>query len=155
MTEARSANIARIKTATQAAIRLVGGVEAAASCTRVGKTQISEYQNRNTALVVPVDVAIELDAYAQQPLILSAMATTAGYALLPIKLGEGCVATSMEHVAATAGQTMATTVRVLADGIVEPHEAADLSRDLAELIRVATVALQAVQAKLSGEKKGG
>lgn len=144
-----------IKTATQAVIRAVGGVDAAASFVRVGRSQLSDYQNRHSPSVVPVDVAIEMDRCAQEPLILSAMATTAGYALLPIKLGEGCVATSMERVAATAGQTMATTVRVLADGIVEPHEAADLSRDLAELIRVATVALQAVQAKVSGEKREG
>lgn len=59
-----------IKTATQAVIRAVGGVDAAASFVRVGRSQLSDYQNRHSQSVVPVDVAIEMDRCAQEPIIL-------------------------------------------------------------------------------------
>lgn len=146
MTEVHRAQVACLKTATQAAIRLVGGVEAAASCTRVGKTQISEYQNRNSPHVVPTDVAVALDGYAQQPFILAAMATIEGYALLPIAFGEGCAATAMSEVAASASGTMTAAIRALVDGRIDRTEAADLSQRLGELIRHSTDALQKMQA---------
>ncbi|RUT25989.1 hypothetical protein C0V97_09145 [Asaia sp. W19] len=146
MPETHAAHVASLKTATQAAIRQLGGVEAAASCTRVGKTQISEYQNRNSAHVVPVDVALALDLYAQQPLILAAMASIEGCALLPIAFGEGCAATAMGEVASSASGTMTAAIVALADGQIDRTEAADLSQRLGELIRHSTDALQKMQA---------
>ncbi|GBQ93805.1 hypothetical protein [Gluconobacter albidus] len=142
--------VASIKTATQAAINRIGSIDAAASVVRVGRSQLSEYQSRNYPAVVPVDVAIVLDEFAQEPLILGAMAHAAGYTLTPLHLGHGDVAEIMEGVACNAGLTMATTIRVLADGIIMPDEAADLSRDLAKLQRVVTHALQVVHAKAQG-----
>lgn len=138
--------IARIKTATQTAISVIGDVESAASYTRVGKSQISEYQNRHSPLIVPVDVAVDLDISAQQPLILAAMATIEGYALLPIAFGEGCAATAMSEVAASASGTMTAVIRALADGRIDRAEAADLSQRLGDLIRHSTDALQKMQA---------
>ncbi|MBF0889792.1 hypothetical protein [Gluconobacter cadivus] len=142
--------VASIKTATQAAINRIGSIDAAASVVRVGRSQLSEYQSRNYTAVVPVDVAIVLDEFAQEPLILGAMAHAAGYTLTPLNLGYGDVAEIMEGVSLKAGLTMATTIRVLADGIVTPEEAADLSRDLANLQRVVTHALHIVRAKETG-----
>ncbi|MEJ5141352.1 hypothetical protein [Gluconobacter albidus] len=139
-----------LKTATQLAVRAIGGIDAAAAVTRVGRARISEYQNRNSTTTAPVDIAIVLDEFAQEPLILGAMAHAAGYTLTPLHLGHGDVAEIMEGVACNAGLTMATTVRVLADGIITPDEAADLSRDLSKLQRVVTHALQVVHAKAQG-----
>ncbi|KXV23606.1 hypothetical protein AD936_22190 [Gluconobacter japonicus] len=144
-------SVLAIKTATQAAIREVGSLDAAASVARVGRSQLSEYQSRNYPAVVPVDVAIVLDEFAQAPLILSAMAQAEGYSIAPIHLGKGDVAEIMESVATKSGSTMATTVRVLADGIVTVDEAHDLIADLIDLQRVVTHALQVVQ----GHAKGG
>lgn len=146
MTEIHAAQVACLKTATQAAIRHLGGVEAAASCTRVGKTQISEYQNRNSAHIAPIDVAVALDVFAQEPHILAAMAMIEGYALLPIAFGEGCAATAMGDVAASASGTLTAALRALADGRIDRSEAQDLSQRLSHLIRISTDALQKMQA---------
>ncbi|WP_244974403.1 hypothetical protein [Gluconobacter cerinus] len=53
-----------LKTATQLAVRAIGGINAAAAVTCVGRTRISEYQNRNSETTAPVDVAIVLDEFA-------------------------------------------------------------------------------------------
>ncbi|GBR05964.1 hypothetical protein [Gluconobacter cerinus] len=53
-----------LKTATQLAVRAIGGIDAAAALTRVGRARISEYQNRNSATTAPIDVAIVLDEFA-------------------------------------------------------------------------------------------
>ncbi|NVN44827.1 hypothetical protein HW537_13060 [Asaia siamensis] len=135
-------NLAQIKTGTQAAVRAVGGVEAAASITRVGATQISNYQTRTNPLVVPVDIAVELDRCAQQPLILSVMAAIEGYTLIPIAFGDGCAATAMGDVASSASGTMTAAIKALSDGKIDRAEAQDLSHRLNDLIRHSTAALQ-------------
>ncbi|MDL2172029.1 MULTISPECIES: hypothetical protein [Asaia] len=155
MAEMHASQVACLKTATQAAIRHLGGVEAAASCTRVGKTQISEYQNRNSSHVAPVDVAVALDLYAQEPLILASMAAIEGYALLPLTFGEGCAATAMGDVAASASGTLTAALRALADGEIDRPEAQDLSLRLSHLIRISTDALQKMQALAFGAGREG
>ena len=75
-----------LKTATQLAVRAIGGIDAAAAVTRVGGARISEYQNRNSATTAPVDVAIVLDEFAQEPFILQAMAHELGHHLTPVQL---------------------------------------------------------------------
>ncbi|WP_336946698.1 phage regulatory CII family protein [Asaia sp. HN010] len=138
-------NVRQIKTATQAAIQAVGGIDAAASFVRVGRSQLSDYQNRHSPSVVPVDVAVELDKCAQQPVILSVMASQLGFMLLPIDLGDGCAATSMAEVASTVGDTMNATMRALSDGKIDQHEAMDLAHRLNDVIRVTSIALQDMQ----------
>jgi len=130
-----------IKTATQAVIRAVGGVDAAASFVRVGRSQLSDYQNRHSPSVVPVDVAIEMDRCAQEPIILAAMALAEGYILTPIKVGEGDLASDIEKVSHSFNETIATTLRVLADGIVEEHEVIEMRAALSCLHRVVGHAL--------------
>lgn len=141
-----AAILASVKTATKQALDLVGGIDAAASCSRVGRSQLSEYSNRNSVQVVPIDIAIGLDQYAQQPLILAAMARVEGYTLLAIELGEGDVAVSMERIARGAGELLATTVRVLSDGVVSAAEAAELTHGLSDLNRVIHQALGVLHA---------
>ncbi|MDR6182086.1 phage regulatory CII family protein [Asaia bogorensis] len=138
-------NLAQIKTATQSVIRAIGGIDAAASFTRVGRSQLSDYQNRQCPCVIPADIAIEFDACAQQPIILSVMASQLGYTLLPIDLGEGCAATSMAEVCSTVGATMSATMKALADGRIDQHEAIDLAHRLNNIIRVTSIALQDMQ----------
>ncbi|NVN44479.1 hypothetical protein HW537_11280 [Asaia siamensis] len=148
-------NIIQIKTATQAAIKAVGGVDAATSFVRVGRSQVSDYQNRQSPMIVPVDIAVALDACAQQPIILGVMASQLGFTLLPIDLGTGCAASSMAEVASTVGETMNATMKALADGEIAQHEAVDLVRRLNDVIRVTSVALQNMQRLAYPEKTEG
>ncbi|MFT8770113.1 MAG: hypothetical protein ABF459_04365 [Gluconobacter cerinus] len=53
-----------LKTATQLAVRTIGGIDASAAVTRVGRARISEYQNCNSATTAPIDVAIVLNEFA-------------------------------------------------------------------------------------------
>lgn len=133
-------NVLAIKTATQAVIRRVGGIEAAASFARVGRSQLSDYQNRNVPVIVPVDVAIEMDLCAQEPIVLAAMALAEGYLLTPLKVGEGDLATDIERVSESFNKTVTTTLHVLADGKVEPHEVMSMRATLSCLIHSATTA---------------
>lgn len=67
-------SVLAIKNATQAATGEVDSLDADASVTRAGCSQLSEYQHRNYPAVVLEDVAIVLDESAQTPLILFATA---------------------------------------------------------------------------------
>lgn len=134
-----------IKTATQAAIRAVGGVDAAASFARVGRSQLSDYQNRHSPSIVPVDVAVELDKCAQEPIILSAMALAEGHSLVALHFGEGDVAASVADIAETSGETLREAVLVLADGVVTQEEAVALEQRLHDLQRAVSHSLNVVR----------
>lgn len=145
--------LSRIKTATQDAVKVIGGVDPAAKASRVSRARISEYQKRHSAAVIPVDVAIALDEFAQEPLILSVMAQHLGFVLVPIHIGEGHIPQTMEVVAARSGDTMATTMRIMADGIIDDDEAVELEGELCRLQTAVSHGLKAVRARIKGGKK--
>lgn len=143
--------LSRIKTATQMAVKAIGGIDPAAEASRVSRARISEYQKRHSSSVIPVDVAVALDEFAQEPLILTVMAQHLGYVLVPIHVGEGHIPKSMEMVALRSGETMATTMRVMADGIIDDGEAVELEADLCKLQTAVGHGLRAVRTRI---KKG-
>lgn len=126
-----------IKTATKDVIQKIGGYEAAASITRVGKSNLSDYGNHNSPLIVPVDVAVVLDCCAQQPVILAAMAHAEGYALVPIHFGEGHIPKDMADFTDKASQAIQRGFEALEDRKVDVHEAHELVRCMGDVIRVA------------------
>lgn len=140
--------LSRIKTATQMAVKAIGGVDPAAEASRVSRARISEYQKRHSPSVIPVDVAVALDEFAQEPLILTVMAQHLGYVLVPIHVGEGHIPASMEEVARRSGETMATTVRIMADGVIDDEEAVELEADLCKLQTAVSHGLRAVRARI-------
>ena len=141
--------LSRIKTATQMAVKAIGGVDPAAEASRVSRARISEYQKRHSSSVIPVDVA--LDEFAQEPLILTVMAQHLGYVLVPVHVGEGHIPSSMELVAKRAGDTMSTTVRIMADGVIDDGEAVELEAELCKLQTAVSHGLRAVRSRI---KKG-
>ncbi|KAA8387350.1 hypothetical protein FOH24_13835 [Acetobacter tropicalis] len=124
-------HVAAIKTATIEAIERNGGPFALehSSAIRVGKSQISDYQNRNKPQVVPVDVAIELDRLAQAPLILAAMARAEGYDLIPSNLkAHGYVPRDLAKYAKSTSEVLQVGLDSIADGevsVAEAHEILD------------------------------
>lgn len=86
-----------IKRDTKALIRAAGGVEAAASYSRTGKTAMGDYQNRNIDSYMPIDVVADLEAVTHDtagwPIITRRLATMAGGAFVelpePGKLDSG------------------------------------------------------------------
>jgi hypothetical protein len=122
-----AASVAAIKTATKAAVAHVGGIDAAACVSRVGRTQFSDYSNRQRDAVVPLDVALDLDHSAEHPFLLHAMAQALGYAVIPLHVGPGDFGQDMSEYAIASGDIMATAMRILEDGVVDPQEAQEIA----------------------------
>lgn len=126
--------VASIKTAVKEALNRIGGIDAAASTVRVGRSQLSDYSNRNSAQIVPVDVAIVLDKCAQQPLILSAMALAEGYHVVPMHYGEGHIPKDLAKFARDASLTMQRGFEALEDHEIDVCEAQELLRCIGSVI---------------------
>lgn len=118
-----ASSVAAIKTATKAAVAHVGGIDAAACVSRVGRTQFSDYSNRQRDAVVPLD----LDHSAEHPFLLHAMAQALGYAVIPLHVGPGDFGQDMSEYAIASGDIMATAVRILEDRIVDKQEAQEIA----------------------------
>lgn len=144
--------IPAIKTATKEVVQRVGGYEAAASISRVGKSTLSDYGNRNSPLIVPVDVAIVLDCCAQQPIILAAMANAEGYMLVPLHFGEGHIPRDMAKFADKSSQAIQRGFEALDDRRVDVHEAHEIARCMSDVIRVAQH-IQGSMGKIISENK--
>lgn len=106
-----SAHIAQIKTATAAAIQRLGGLEAAATVCCASFQTLGGYQNQNRPdLIIPLDVALELDAACGEPVILSALARMQGFMLTaPERVEKPQIDTAMAQIAGGAGALLATS----------------------------------------------
>lgn len=117
-------SVAAIKTATKKAIQHLGGIDAAATISRVGRSQLSDYGNRNSPQVVPVDVALDLDTSAQEPLILAAMAHAEGFRLVPVKIsGTGHIPKELAKFSKFSSEVLQEGIESLEDGRVDVAEA--------------------------------
>ena len=67
-----------LKTAFKLVVSDVGGLEAAAACTRLGKSQLAEYGNINSEKMITVDVVLDLEAIGGAPHVTAAMAAAHG-----------------------------------------------------------------------------
>ncbi|MFT8335121.1 MAG: hypothetical protein ABF628_02980 [Acetobacter orientalis] len=144
--------IPSIKTAVKEALNRIGGIDAAASTVRVGRSQLSDYSNRNSPQIVPVDVAIVLDTCAQHPLILSAMAQAEGYHIVPMHYGEGHIPKDLAKFAGEASLTMQRGFEALEDHEIDVAEAQELLRCLGNVIATSQH-LQGVLHKIVQEGK--
>ncbi|MFT8951737.1 MAG: hypothetical protein ABF979_05620 [Gluconobacter sp.] len=140
-----------LKSATRRAVAFARGVDPAAAATRVSRARISEYQKDHSPSIIPADVAVALDVSNGDPTILTVMAQAEGYILVPIHVGEGHIPSSMELVAKRAGDTMTTTVRIMADGVIDDGEAVELEAELCKLQTAVSHGLRAVRSRI---KKG-
>lgn len=127
-----STAIAQIKTATAAAIQRLGGLEAAATVCRASFQTLGGYQNRNRPdLIIPLDVALELDAACQEPVILSALARMQGFTLTaPERAEKPQIDTAMAQIAGGAGALLATFVEAKADDHLDAGEKVRLREHL-------------------------
>ncbi|KXV68140.1 hypothetical protein AD951_12510 [Acetobacter malorum] len=117
-------SVPAIKTATKKAIQHIGGIDAAATICRVGRSQLSDYGNRDSAQVVPVDVAVDLDSCAQEPLILAAMAYAEGFRLVPVKFsGSGHIPKELAKFSRFSSDVLQEGIESLEDGRVDVAEA--------------------------------
>lgn len=118
-----------LKTGVAVLLKRVGGLEAAASATRVGVSKLSEYQSRRMEdRHMPVDVVLDLEAIAGEPLVTAALARAAGYRLVRIEAGEtGDVVSPVQAVTRDAGELAAQLMAAIADQEITADEADGLA----------------------------
>jgi len=129
-------DIRAIKTATSALIEECGGVEAAATITRVGKSQLSDYANPHKPdVVIPADVAADLEATTHAPLITAVLARLTHHQIMPlpeaVRGDELRACAEALRVAAEAGVTLFDAA---ADGLLDDAEHGVLDANLGALV---------------------
>ena len=135
------------KTLARALIERVGGIDAAASVTRVGRAQLSNYQSIEHDQVMPADVAARLEEIAREPIITSELARRAGYALVPTEPMSPCdLGEVLEKLGKEVGEVFSAFATALADGHTTDDERACIARELQDVIAASHRALAAVQA---------
>jgi hypothetical protein len=129
--EARNA----LKTATKQLVTLCGGLEAAASCTRVGTSQLSDYGNINSEKVVPADVALDLEVIAGGAPVTATLARLQGYALvrvIPLR-EQSELATMLARIGKDTGELFSTAAVALSHKTPTVKERNKLISELDEL----------------------
>lgn len=132
-----------IKTAVKRLLNDVGGIDAAAACTRGSRTLFSEYGSVTSDRQIPVDVALDLETITGTPHVTAALACAHGYEL--VRIGQPRAA---EHVAVAlskVGQSMAVlfadTATALAAGMVSAPANSILLADLEDAGRLVSEAM--------------
>lgn len=142
---------AAIKNAVRRALRQAGGgLRELAGLTRLSAAQLSRFGDLNSDQWVPLDVALDLDSLAGEPVITRALAELLGYDLVPSTavVAQGRL---MEHLAGLAresGDVMASISMALADGKLTPNELAQIEANLADLDAQVQAARATVRAKI-------
>ncbi len=137
---------AGLKAASRLLSNDLGGIDAAAACSRVGRSLWSDYANPASDRYLPVDVAMDAEAIAGAPHVTAALARAQGYELIPVaprdhgRLGEALAAMSLG-----VGALFSTVAAAFADGVLTEGERADLRRDLDGVIRLAGEARAALR----------
>lgn len=117
-----------LKTATKLLIGRVGGLEAAASVCRVSVPVLSEYGSRNHAeRMMPIDVALQLEECAGEPIVTGAMARLQGLAVArPEAVQVPAIGASVGAAVAQAGALASELLSAQADGRLDEGERASL-----------------------------
>lgn len=133
----------------------IGGLEAAASFCRVGKSTLARYASTVQAdadCFAPIDVVRDLEALAGEPIItttLCAMADGVFVAVPSAPAGTGDLLTMMSALSGEFNDTTRVVCAGLADGKFCPVDAAKLERELDDVIRVA-VSMRALARSIHG-----
>lgn len=115
-----------LKAAQRRLIRAAGGLESAASVTRVNKTTLGYYGQIEHEQHMAADVIGDLEADVGDPIVTRELARLAGYQLVP--LGESAAPTSVDPTQMVVGLSreigdFARAVEDMdEDGVREPHE---------------------------------
>lgn len=133
-----------LKAGTRLLIDDVGGIDAAASASRVSRSLWSEYASPGSPRFAPVDVILDVEAIGGTPRVTAALARSLGYALTLVEPRDrGAVADQLAQLARTAGDVLSNGYAALADGVLTDAERAELLSGLHDIGRVVqeTIAL--------------
>ena len=146
-------NRAALKTAVRLTLHRLGGLDAAATCCRVGATNLQQYGSQaHPDRHIPADVILDLELIAGEPLITAALARAQGYRLEPVTARQtGDVVSPAQRLGRAAAELSAQLLAALEDHSISPAE-----RDvLLATAGQARQAADAVMASLHAEHKPG
>lgn len=136
-----------LKTAAKRALVDVGGIDAAASCTRGTRSLFSEYGSVGSDRFMPIDAVLDLETIGGTPHITAALASAQGFRLERIDpRPRDEVAAALARIASSMGTLFATASDALSDGIVTQAEALRLGRDLETTSRLVLEAMALLRA---------
>jgi hypothetical protein len=132
-----------IKTAVKLVVADLGGIDAAASCTRVGRSQIAEYGVPGKDSFAPADVIMDLERVGGAAHITAALARAQGYMLVPMDMPRerGALASLMAEIGRDVGDLFGTAATALAHDKLSEQERQDLLRELDTLRGVSAEAI--------------
>lgn len=126
---------ARLKGATKRAIDRAGGGTALSAQTRVEPPALSKYAATQEEHFMPIDVACDADLAAGAPVILSAMAATQGFRLMPIgDVAPAFTATMVGSLIRETGDVSAAILEAMADGRVTAAERRAIEAEIDEAL---------------------
>lgn len=129
----------RLKRRTDQLIDSCGGLVAASAETRAGKSSLANYADSRehgaaTNLWAPIDVIIDLEKAAGEPLVTKEMARLAGYDLIPMPMSDACLDPLSDHChhAILMGRATQAALQMDEDGIRTKDELTDYVGKLSE-----------------------
>ncbi len=139
-----------LKTAFKMLIADLGGLDAAASCTRVKRSNLSDYGAPGKDFAVPSDVIADLETVAGTPRVTSALARIQGYTLVPIEFSgdQSALSVLLATMGKDVGELFATAAAVLAHGRPTDAERETLLREFDEIRRVSTESIAFLKREL-------
>lgn len=141
-----------LKTAARALITTVGGLEAAAVVTRLGKTQLAlTYDPHAADRAMPVDVVADLERVAGEPLMTRLLAQMAGCMLLPIEAAPGPEASAIAEVLGGAGDVGRAWASAMSDARLSDDERQSVTSGL---MKLQAACMQAIAALKPDHAKG-
>ncbi len=135
---------AALKTAVLVVVRKLGGLDAAATCCRVGATNLQQYGSQaHPDRHIPADVILDLEAIAGEPIITAALARAQGYRLEPVTVRtSGDVISPAQRLMRASAELSNQLLDALEDQTISPAERDSLLAQ-AELARAAADAVMA------------
>lgn len=146
-----------LKAATRAMVRDGFGTQAAAaSATRVGQGQISDYCStapEQAETFMPVDILADLVAESGETALLKALAESANCLLVPLPVGHtaGLVAERTGRSATEFGQMMERVGTALRDGRIVEREARSILAEIRDVMVELSALAEAVKAATERE----
>lgn len=120
----------------------VGGIDAMAGFTRVGRSQLDSYSNRFVPKFAPIDVVLDAEKIGQTPHVTTALARAQGYELVRVEnRGADRLAVELARIGRDIGDLFANATTLLAGGKVSDKERLALIADLDDLGRASREAV--------------
>lgn len=137
-----------LKIATQNQIRAVGGLEAAASFTRVGKTELGYYQSMSHQdRFIPIDVAADLAIASQSCELVAELNSLVGCLCVPASPGQRtALCANFQRLGDTCSSIFRDFPTLLAGRRPRRRDVERLDRDLGQIIQAAVDARSALRA---------